>query len=84
MFWISRFLSVRLLQKTLEINTRSMEQLREVLFKRIQAVRINESYSEPAMATDLFERNKQKLDVLRQRGRDSFATYETKLREYLL
>lgn len=84
MFWISRFVSVRLLQKTLEINTLSMEQLREVLFKRIEAVRINESYSEPAMATDLFERNKLKLDVLRQRGRDSFAKHEAKLKEYLL
>lgn len=84
MFWVSRFLSVRLLQKTLEINTQSMEQLREVLFKNIEAVRISESYSEPEMATDLFEQDKQKLNVLRQRGRDSFAKHEAKLRAYLV
>lgn len=84
MFWINRLLKVRLIQKMLEINTQSMEQLREVLFKNIEAVRISESYSEPEMATDMFEQNKQKLNVLRQRGRESFAKHEAKLREYLL
>src|SRR5437879_3607775 len=37
-----RFLSVQLLQKTLEINTQSMEQLRTILFKTIATVRISD------------------------------------------
>jgi hypothetical protein len=38
--WTQRLLSVQLLQKTLEINTQSMDQLRHVLFKHVPTVRI--------------------------------------------
>lgn len=82
--WINRLPNVRLLQKTLEINTQSIEQLREVLFKKIETIRISESYSEPDMATNLFEQDKKKLNVLWQRGKNSFAKHETKLHEYLV
>ncbi len=83
--WFAQYLqSVQLLQKTLEINTQSMDQLREILFKDIATERINESYSHPEMATDLFEHNLAKLNVLRQRGAESYAVREGKLREFLL
>jgi hypothetical protein len=36
------------------------------------------------MATDLLEHALKKLGVLFQRGRESFASRETQLREYLL
>ena len=53
---VKRFLvSVQLLQKTLEINTQSMEQLRTVLFHDVPTVRISDSYTTPEMATDLLE-----------------------------
>lgn len=84
-FWWARFLpSVRLLQKTLEINTQSMDQLREVLFQDVKVVRINKAYTEPAMATDLFEDDKEKLHLLLQRGNDSYREFEPQLREYLV
>ena len=35
------------------------------------------------MATDLFEHDLTKLNILRQRGRNSFATHEAAFREYL-
>lgn len=76
--------SVRLLQKTLEVNTQSMEELRSVLFKDIATVRINDSFSQPEMATDFLESDLQKLDLLRQRGKASFAKYEAQLKEFLL
>ena len=38
-YWSKYFLSVQLLQKTLEINTQSMEQLRKILFKDVPTVR---------------------------------------------
>ncbi|MBY0508665.1 MAG: patatin-like phospholipase family protein [Rhodospirillaceae bacterium] len=75
---------VRLLQKTLEINTQSMESLRYALFKHIPTVRINKTYSEPAMATDLFEHDLKKLNVLLQRGSESFGEHEANLRAFLL
>ncbi len=56
---IKRFISVQLLQKTLNVNTASMEQLREILFKDIQTVRINDTFERPEMATDFMESNLQ-------------------------
>jgi patatin-like phospholipase/acyl hydrolase len=76
--------SVQLLQKTLEINTQSMDQLRTIMFTQIPTVRINDAFSTPEMATDLFEHDLSKLNILRQRGRESFAREEIKLKEFLL
>jgi hypothetical protein len=84
MRWAKYLQSVQLLQKTLEINTQSMDQLREILFKDIQTIRISDTFQQPEMATDLFEGNRTKLNILRQRGRESFATREKQLREFLL
>lgn len=82
-YWIGYWFTVRLLQKVLEINTKSMEQLRAVLFKEVPTVRINNTYREPAMAADLFEADRDKLDQLYQRGRQSFREYENALRALL-
>lgn len=80
-----RFLvSVQLLQKTLEINTQSMDQLRQVLFHDVPTVRVSDSYTTPEMATDLLEHDLSKLDILFQRGRESFGSREAQLRQYLL
>jgi predicted acylesterase/phospholipase RssA len=76
--------SVELLQKTLEINTQSMDQLRQVLFHDVPTVRISDTFAQPEMATDLLEHDLAKLDVLFQRGRESFASREKQLREYLI
>jgi hypothetical protein len=84
MRWANYMLTVRLLQKTLEINTQSMDQLREVLFGDIPTVRISNKYTEPAMATDLFEHDQRKLDLLWQRGRQSFGEHEDRVRDFLL
>ncbi|MGA2492095.1 MAG: patatin-like phospholipase family protein [Roseiarcus sp.] len=82
--WAKYLLSVQLLQKTLEINTQSMDQLRTILFKHIATVRISDTFEKPEMATDLFEHDLEKLNVLRQRGSESFASREEQLREFLL
>jgi uncharacterized protein len=74
----------QLLQKTLEINTQSMEQLRRLLFRDIKTVRISKAYTQPEMATDLFEHDLQKLDLLWRRGRDSFGEFEPALAELFL
>lgn len=84
--WFAKkyLLSVKLLQKTLEINTQSMEQLRAILFKDIGTIRISDTFEKPEMATDLFEHNLQKLNILRQRGSESFASREAQLKEFML
>jgi predicted acylesterase/phospholipase RssA len=84
--WLAKkyLLSVQLLQKTLEINTQSMDQLREILFKDVPTIRISDTFERPEMATDLMEHNLGKLNILRQRGSESFASREVQLREFLL
>jgi uncharacterized protein len=78
--WAQKVLSVQLLQKTLEINTQSMDQLRHVLYRDAPTVRISDTFEQPEMATDLFEHNMTKLNILRQRGAESFASREQALK----
>jgi patatin-like phospholipase/acyl hydrolase len=86
LMWFARkyLVSVQLLQKTLEINTQSMDQLRQILFHDVPTIRISDSYVTPEMATDLLEHDLKKLGVLFQRGRESFASREKQLREHLM
>ena len=75
--------NIELLQKTLEINTQSMDRLRNILFKDVPTIRISDTFEQPEMATDLLEHDLDKLNILRQRGRDSFATREDQLKQFL-
>lgn len=84
MYWAKYLLSVQLLQKTLEINTQSMDQLRQILFKNAPTIRISDTFERPEMATDLFEHDLKKLNMLRQRGAESFAIREAELRDFLM
>jgi len=84
MWWARYLQSVTLLQKTLEINTQSMDQLRTILFKDVPTIRISEAYTQPEMATDLFEHDMAKLNVLFIRGRESYAKAEQQLKSFLV
>jgi hypothetical protein len=76
--------TVRLLQKAMEINTQSMDQLRTVLFGALRTVRISNAYTQPEMAADMFEHDLRKLDLLWQRGRESYRGHQRALEELLL
>lgn len=56
-----------------------MAQLHTVLFGDMLTVRVNQTFAQPEMATDLLEHDITKLNKLRQRGRDSFADYEAEI-----
>jgi hypothetical protein len=60
-----------------------MEQLAALLFKDVPMVRVNDAYSTPDMAADLMEHNIRKLDILYQRGGESFGKHEAALRALL-
>jgi patatin-like phospholipase/acyl hydrolase len=77
---ISKFFLVRLLHKTLSINTHSQETLASLLFRDLAMVRVNDTFSTPDMAADLMEHNLKKLDLLYQRGGESFAKHEAELK----
>jgi uncharacterized protein len=72
------------IQKILDTNTSSMETLYKILFKDVPAIRINQKYTEPELATDLMEHDLAKLERLTQKGRRSFGAHEEKLRSFLL
>lgn len=85
MWFAKNFLyGVELLQKTLEINTQSMDELRRVLFHDVPTIRISDTFNQPAMATDLLEHDISKLNVLFTRGRESFSVHEKQLATFLL
>jgi uncharacterized protein len=81
--WASKLPTMKLLQKTLEISTQSMDQLRKVLFREVPTIRINTKYTQPEMATDMLEADLEKLGLLWQRGRDSAREVEADLRKFL-
>lgn len=85
MWFAKKYLvSVQLLQKTLEINTQSMDQLRAILFKDVKTIRVSDTFEKPEMATDLMEHDLVKLNILRQRGSESFASREQDIRSFLM
>jgi len=81
-WWTSWFREVELVQKTFNVNSQSMEQLRRILFN-VPTLRISEAYTEPALATDLLEYDLDKLGRLYGKGRASFGKYEADIRELL-
>lgn len=80
---IDKFFLVRLLHKTLGINTHSMEQLATLLCRDVPMVRINDSYTTPDMAADLMEHDIHKLKLLYRRGLESFGKHERYLQQLL-
>jgi predicted patatin/cPLA2 family phospholipase len=86
--WLAKaclgFTGLQLLQKTLDVNTTSMEQLRIILFNDIQAVRISDTFQQPEMATDLLEADLNKLSLLYQRGWESYAAHEQRVKELFI
>ncbi len=81
--WASKLSTMIFLQKTMEISTQSMDQLRKVMFRDVEAIRIHARYTQPEMATDMLEVNLDKLNLLWQRGRDSAREAEPDLRRFL-
>lgn len=77
-------ITAELLPKTLEINTQSMEQLRTILFKDIDTIRISDTFEKPEMATDFMEHDLAKLNVLWQEGRESYARREEAIKKCML
>ncbi len=75
--------SLQLLQKTLEINTRSMEQLRSILYGDVPTIRVNDTFQQSEMATSLLEHDPGMLDRMHQAGRVSFAKCEFHIKSIL-
>lgn len=83
--WVMRrFELVQLLQKMFEVNTSSMNQLCRLLFEDVWTVRVSDSFHKQEMATDMFEHDLAKLNLLRQLGAESFSQKEQDIAKLLL
>ena len=81
--WASKLPTMVFLEKTMEISSQSMDQLRKVLFREVETVRIHARYTQPDMATDMLEVDLEKLGLLWQCGRDCAREVESDLRKFL-
>jgi predicted acylesterase/phospholipase RssA len=81
--WASMLPTLVFLQKTMEISAQSMDQLRRVLFRDVETVRIDARYTQPDMATDMLEADLDKLGLLWQRGRDCARELEDSLQKIM-
>lgn len=81
---LERLPSVKLLQKALEVNTHTAEVQLNLIFGDAKRLRINESFQQPELATDLLEFDLKKLDLLHQHGGDSARKYEQRIKKLLI
>jgi predicted acylesterase/phospholipase RssA len=73
----------RHIAKMFNISSTTIDQLRIVLFPQVPCIRVSDSYPQPEYATDLLESDPKKLRTLFTLGRESFAKYETQIRQML-
>jgi hypothetical protein len=66
----------KLLSTQLDANANSIAKTFEILSKGARVVRINDAFSEPELASSLFEYDLGRLDRLSSKGRESFSRYE--------
>jgi len=60
-----------------------MDKLRRLLYSNVHTVRINEKFEQPERATDFLEHDLEKLNLLRQAGRQSFRSHEPEIERLL-
>ncbi|HEV7403829.1 MAG TPA: patatin-like phospholipase family protein [Chthoniobacteraceae bacterium] len=77
---LKRTPTARLLQKVLSTNSITIEHQCKFLFPQVEQLRVNESYETPDLATDFLEADSRKLELLYQRGRQSFESAEEKVK----
>jgi uncharacterized protein len=65
-----------LISMQLDANANSIAKTFEILSKGAKIVRINDSFSEPELASSLFEYDLERLDRLSSKGRESFSRCE--------
>lgn len=81
--WIFAQWQYRLIAKMFNTSSKTIEQLRLILFPDVNCVRVNESYTQPEYSTDLLESDKDKLLKLNVLGRESFSQHQQAIKELL-
>ena len=76
---IQRLPTVKLLQKTLNVSANTTEIQTRFLVPGLPHIRVSDRFESPDLATDLLECDLTKLNLLIQKGRDSFGAREIEI-----
>jgi patatin-like phospholipase/acyl hydrolase len=83
-YWrvIGRLPSVRILQRTLNVSANTTEIQMKLLLPQIRHIRVSDHFDSPELAMDFLESDLGRLNLLIQKGRESFSSRETKLKQF--
>jgi patatin-like phospholipase/acyl hydrolase len=83
-YWklIGRLPSVHILQRTLNVSANTTEIQMNLLMSHVPHMRVSDRFETPELALDFLESNLDRLNLLIQKGRESFSSREAKLQEF--
>lgn len=79
---IQKLAPVHILQKTLNVSANTTEIQVKLLLPQVPHVRVSDRFESPELAMDFLESNLGRLNLLVQKGRDSFSSRETELKQF--
>lgn len=82
--FVNKQINTNTINRILEVNVQSMDQLRRIIYGDIETVRISDSFPSKDLATNLMETDIAKLKKLHQNGRNSFSKYESEIKKIIL
>ena len=83
-YWkvIGRLPSVRILQRTLNVSANTTEIQMKLLLPQVPHIRVSDRFESPELAMDFLESDLGRLNLLVQKGRDSFSSRETEIKTF--
>jgi patatin-like phospholipase/acyl hydrolase len=83
-YWkaIGRLPSVRILQRTLNVSANTTEIQMKLLLPHVPHIRVSDRFDSPELAMDFLESDLSRLNLLIQKGRDSFSGRETEIKNF--
>ena len=79
---VQKFAPVHILQKTLNISANTTEIQTKLLVPQVPHIRVSDTFESPELAMDFLESDLARLNLLVQKGRDSFSTREGEIKEF--
>ena len=79
---IQKLAPVHILQKTLNISANTTEIQTKLLLPQVPHMRVSDRFESPELAMDFLESNLSRLNLLIQKGRESFSARETAINTF--
>lgn len=79
---LNKFKIAQFVERVLSANATTNETLAQLIFSKVQFVRINDTFNQPEYGTNMVEMDVEKLKKLSQLGRSSYAKYEQEILKF--